>query len=195
RIPSRVRDDARPPLWGQDGAGSRTDLGQARRGIFFEMGLDRATHGIGRQVRGRTTARFNLSNVDVDGFIAFSLSVHNRRKSRAGYSLEHHLTALFKARGVRFERGAETENRNKPDFLFPGQKEYRDAAFDTADLTVLGAKSTCKDRWRQVLSEASRMQHKHLVTLEPGITENQAEEMKAKHLQLVVPAPHPIPRP
>jgi hypothetical protein len=124
---------------------------------------------------------------DVDGFIAFSLSVQNRRKSRAGYSLEHHLTALFKARGIKFERGVETENRNKPDFLFPGQKEYRDAAFDTAKLTMLGAKSTCKDRWRQVLSEASRIQHKHLVTLEPGITENQTDEMKAKHLQLVVP--------
>ncbi|QWG23797.1 type II restriction endonuclease [Bradyrhizobium sediminis] len=124
---------------------------------------------------------------DVDGFIAFSLSVQNRRKSRAGYSLEHHLTALFKARGIKFERGVETENRNKPDFLFPGQNEYRDAAFDTAKLTMLGAKSTCKDRWRQVLSEATRIQHKHLVTLEPGITENQTDEMKAKHLQLVVP--------
>jgi DNA mismatch endonuclease, patch repair protein len=31
------------------------------------------------------------------------------------------------------------------------------------------------------------IQHKHLVTLEPGITENQTDEMKAKHLQLVVP--------
>ena len=124
---------------------------------------------------------------DVDGFIAFSLSVQNRRKSRAGYSLEHHLSALFRAREIKFERGVETENRNKPDFLFPGQKEYRDAAFDTAKLTMLGAKSTCKDRWRQVLSEASRIQHKHLLTLEPGITENQTDEMKAKHLQLVVP--------
>jgi hypothetical protein len=125
---------------------------------------------------------------DVDGFIAFSLSVQNRRKSRAGYSLEHHLTALFTARGIRFQRGVETENRNKPDFLFPGQDEYRNATFDTAKLTMLGAKSTCKDRWRQVLSEALRIQHKHLVTLEPGITENQTDEMKAKYLQLVVPA-------
>ena len=38
-----------------------------------------------------------------------------------------------------------------------------------------------------MLSEASRIQHKHLVTLEPGITENQTDEMKAKYLQLVVP--------
>jgi hypothetical protein len=125
---------------------------------------------------------------DVDGFIAFSLSVQNRRKSRAGYSLENHLEALLTARKIKFQRGVETENKNKPDFLFPGQTEYMDQSFDVAKLTMLGSKSTCKDRWRQVLSEASRIPHKHLLTLEPGISENQTDEMKTKQLQLVVPA-------
>jgi hypothetical protein len=126
-------------------------------------------------------------SADVDGFIAFSLSVQNRRKSRAGYSLEHHREALFKARDIKFQRGVETENKNKPDFLFPGQKEYQDASFSAEKLTMLGSKSSCKDRWRQVLSEAARINHKHLLTLEPSITENQTAEMKAKNLQLIVP--------
>ena len=52
---------------------------------------------------------------------------------------------------------------------------------------MLGAKSTLKDRWRQVLSEAERMENKHLLTLEPGISENQTSEMEAKQLQLVLP--------
>ena len=43
------------------------------------------------------------------------------------------------------------------------------------------------DRWRQVLSEAERIATKHLLTLEPGISENQTDEMQAKSLQLVVP--------
>jgi hypothetical protein len=124
---------------------------------------------------------------DVDGFIAFSLSVQNRRKSRAGSSLENHLEALFQARGIQYVRGAETENKNKPDFLFPGQSQYRDLRFSSARLTMLGAKSTCKDRWRQVLSEAERITHKHLLTLEPGISKNQTDEMKARQLQLVLP--------
>lgn len=124
---------------------------------------------------------------DVDGFLAFSLSVQNRRKARAGQALEHHLEAVFLAQGIRHVRGAETENRNKPDFLFPGQAEYRNAAFPEARLTMLGAKSTLKDRWRQVLSEAERIKEKHLLTLEPGISENQTDEMQAKHLQLVLP--------
>ncbi len=124
---------------------------------------------------------------DVDGFLSFSLSVQNRRKSRAGQALEHHLEAVFTAHDLRFVRGAETENRNKPDFLFPGQDEYRDPTFPAAKLTMLGAKSTLKDRWRQVLSEAERIEEKHLLTLEPGISENQTTEMHTKKLQLVVP--------
>ncbi|MGX7742334.1 type II restriction endonuclease [Rhodopseudomonas parapalustris] len=128
------------------------------------------------------------SGADVDGFLSFSLSVQQRRKSRVGHALENHLEALFSAHDLRYARGAETENHNKPDFLFPGQDEYRDPAFPAARLTMLGAKSTCKDRWRQVLSEAQRITEKHLLTLEPGISENQTSEMRAKSLQLVLPA-------
>ncbi len=129
----------------------------------------------------------DVNGADVDGFLSFSLSVQNRRKARAGQALENHLEAVFLAQGIRYARGAETENRNKPDFLFPGQAEYRDPAFSSARLTMLGAKSTLKDRWRQVLSEAVRIEEKHLLTLEPGISENQTNEMQAKKLQLVVP--------
>lgn len=125
--------------------------------------------------------------IDVDGFLSFSLSVQNRRKARAGQALENHLEAVFLAQGIRYARGAQTENRNKPDFLFPGAADYADAAFPEARLTMLGAKSTLKDRWRQVLSEARRIDQKHLLTLEPGISENQTDEMRAKSLQLVIP--------
>jgi hypothetical protein len=142
-----------------------------------------------RVVADRLRAGFlTEKDPDVDGFIAFSLSVQNRRKSRAGRSLEHHVAALFSARNLKFERGVETELRNKPDFLFPGQGQYRDPAFAAGNLTMLGVKSSCKDRWRQVLSEAQRIPSKHLLTLEPGISENQTDEMQAKQLQLVLPA-------
>ncbi len=126
---------------------------------------------------------------DVDGFLAFSLSVQNRRKSRAGMALENHLEAVFSSHKVRYARGAETENKNKPDFLFPGKEEYQDASYPAGRLTMLGSKSSLKDRWRQVLSEAERIPNKHLLTLEPSISRNQTDEMMAKHLQLVVPKP------
>ena len=52
---------------------------------------------------------------------------------------------------------------------------------------MLGAKRTCKDRWRQVLSEANRITNKHLLTLEPSISSAQTSEMMESNLQLVVP--------
>ncbi len=52
---------------------------------------------------------------------------------------------------------------------------------------MLGVKSTCKDRWRQVLSEADRISEKHLLTFEAAISVNQTHEMEYNHLQLVVP--------
>jgi len=124
---------------------------------------------------------------DVESFFQFSLSVQNRRKSRVGYALENHLAWIFDSLKLRYQRGVETENRKKPDFLFPGKAEYRLAAFPVESLSMLGVKSTCKDRWRQVLSEANRIKKKHLLTLEPGISENQTNEMRASQLQLVLP--------
>jgi hypothetical protein len=52
---------------------------------------------------------------------------------------------------------------------------------------MLGAKTTCKDRWRQVLAEAKRIDHKHLLTLEAAISAHQTDEMQAHNLQLVIP--------
>ena len=141
-----------------------------------------------RIVEDRISGGFRADDgADVDGFLSFSLSVQNRRKSRAGQALENHMEAMFDALSIRFARGARTENNNKPDFLFPSTKDYHDPDFPSERLTMMGAKSTLKDRWRQVLSEAERIEHKHLLTLEPGISENQTDEMQAKHLQLVIP--------
>lgn len=124
---------------------------------------------------------------DVESFFQFSLSVQNRRKARVGYALENHLAWIFDSLGLRYERGVETENRKKPDFLFPSKIAYSAPEFPNDSLSMLGVKSTCKDRWRQVLDEAQRIQKKHLLTLEPGISENQTNQMKASDLQLVLP--------
>lgn len=82
---------------------------------------------------------------------------------------------------------AQIERGNTADFLFPGQAEYHDQAFPAARLTMLASKSTCKERWRQVLPEADRIPIKHLATLEPSITVAQTDQMRAANLQLVVP--------
>lgn len=54
---------------------------------------------------------------------------------------------------------------------------------------MLGVKSTCKDRWRQILTEANRIPLKHLITLEPSISENQTDEMLRENVRLIIPMP------
>ena len=124
---------------------------------------------------------------DVDEFVGFSLSVQNRRKARAGYALENHLCELLDCHRLPYAYNVVTEHRSRPDFIFPGLKQYKDPNFPVDQLTMLGAKTTCKDRWRQVLSEAGRIPQKHLCTLEPGISSGQTDEMQSSNLQLVVP--------
>lgn len=128
---------------------------------------------------------------EVDEFISFSLSVQNRRKSRVGHAFENHLGEIFKRHKLEFETGGGsrvTENKSKPDFLFPSFHAYHDLTFPTEKLFLLGAKTTCKDRWRQVLSEGDRVERKFLATMEPSISEAQTNEMQSKNLQLVVPS-------
>ena len=132
---------------------------------------------------------FGEAGNDVDEFISFSLSVQNRRKSRAGLSFENHLAYLFDTQELLYSWGAKTERNNKPDFLFPGITYYQDTEFTTELLTMLGVKTSAKERWRQVLPEANRIERKHLVTLEPAISVNQTDEMIVQHLQLVLPQP------
>ncbi len=127
------------------------------------------------------------NEVDVDGFLSFSLSVQNRRKSRMGHSFENHLSAVFDAWSIPYKRGGVTERNNKPDFLFPSIEAYRDSSFPDDQLFMLAAKSVCKERWRQILPEADRIHAKHLATLEPAISVAQTDQMNAHSVKLVVP--------
>ena len=124
---------------------------------------------------------------NIDTFVAMANEVLNRRKSRAGKSLEHHLADIFTHNELIFEEQVITEEKKKPDFVFPNGQCYHNLTFPGEFLTVLGAKTTCKDRWRQVLNEADRVDDKFLFTLQQGISSNQLKEMKDYRLHLVVP--------
>lgn len=97
------------------------------------------------------------------------------------------MEAVFAAHGIRNDKTAVTENKNKPDFIFLGISEYRSVTFLEARLTMLAAKTSAKDHWRQILGEADRITLKYLITLEPGISENQTDEMKARQVSRPIP--------
>lgn len=149
--------------------------------VEFSIFRELESQAYGSQVR----AGFS----DIESFVSLANTVLNRRKSRAGKSLEHHLSSIFKANGLRFEEQVVTEGRKRPDFVFPSGEAYHDLAFPTDRIIVLAAKTTCKDRWRQILNEADRSKGgpHFLMTLQQGNTDRQLEEMRAENVQLVVP--------
>lgn len=125
----------------------------------------------------------------VDDFVVMANQVLNRRKSRAGKSLEHHLAAIFDENKIQYTAQAVTEGNKRPDFLFPSEEAYHDMTFAIDKLCTLAAKTTCKDRWRQILNEADRLrdENKYLCTMQQGISAAQMDEMQAEKVILVVP--------
>lgn len=130
---------------------------------------------------------------NVDDFIKKALSILNSRKTRTGRSLELHARKIFQEEGLiedeDFSYSPTSEYGKRPDFLFPTEKAYHDEKFPKDKLNMLAVKTTCKDRWRQVLNEADRIPEKYLLTLQEGISEKQFDEMKRAGVHLVVPRP------
>ncbi len=129
----------------------------------------------------------------IESFVSRAQSILQRRKSRSGRSLELHARVIFREEGLvegtDFEFQPKIEGGKAPDYLFPGAAAYDDAGFPVERLRLLAVKTSCKDRWRQVLNEANRIQDKHLLTLQEGVSENQFREMREANLRLVVPRP------
>jgi hypothetical protein len=127
--------------------------------------------------------------LSVDLFVDLANAVTNRRKSRSGKSLELHARKIFGEEQLPFSHGKQTEGRRTPDFVFPSIEKYHDEAWNADRLRMLAAKTTCKDRWRQILNEADRIEWKHLLTLQEGVSVSQFREMQQSKVILVVPEP------
>lgn len=128
----------------------------------------------------------------VETFVALAHTILQSRKSRSGNSLEFHVREIFTEDGLRpgvdFSFRPVVEGGKRPDFIFPSKAAYDDARFPDTRLRMLAAKTTCKDRWRQILNEADRIRTKHLLTLQEGVSDGQFREMQEAGVQLIVPA-------
>jgi type II restriction enzyme len=122
---------------------------------------------------------------DVDDFLQTASSITNRRKSRAGRSLENHVEHLLREAHVPHEMRPGIDGR--PDIVIPSREAYRDPSYPVEKLFIVGVKTTCKDRWRQVLNEGKRVPQKHILTMQPGISGNQLNEMHDADVTLIVP--------
>lgn len=123
----------------------------------------------------------------VEHFIKYANAVTNRRKQRSGQSLELQAKRIFDEESLPHARNEISEGTKRPDFLFPSIDAYRTTTFPAEKLRMLAAKTTCKDRWRQILPEADRVPRKHLLTLQLGISVKQFTQMQEAGVSLVVP--------
>jgi hypothetical protein len=138
------------------------------------------------------TPRVRRGFSSIDEFIVIAQRILQSRKSRSGNSLELHTREILLEEGFKseaeFSYRPTIEGNKRPDFIFPSAAAYEDRGFPENRLRMLAAKTTCKDRWRQVINEADRIGTKHLLTLQEGVSENQFREMTDAGIALVVPA-------
>lgn len=125
----------------------------------------------------------------IASFTTLAQSILQSRKTRAGNSLELHARQIFEENGLRRDLNFSHKPKidGNPDFIFPSKAAYSDSRFPVTGLRMLAAKTTCKDRWRQVTKEAKRLTERHLLTLQAGVTESQFAEMADAGVRLVVP--------
>lgn len=122
----------------------------------------------------------------IDDFLKTAQSILQARKSRAGRSLENHVEYLLVQSGIPHQMRPTVDN-TVPDVIIPNKAAYDDLAYPREKLFILGIKTTCKDRWRQVLKEAPKIERKHILTLQSGITLTQLTEMESSNVTLIVP--------
>jgi hypothetical protein len=122
---------------------------------------------------------------DIDDFLKTAATLMNRRKSRAGRSMENHIQYLLADAKIPFDSSPQIYG--EPDIIIPNKAAYDDPKYPTDKLFMVGVKTTCKDRWRQVTQEAPRIPWKHLITIQEGISANQLVQMHQAKVTLVVP--------
>ena len=128
----------------------------------------------------------------MEAFLKHAQSILQRRRARAGNSLELHVRRILGeedlVEGQDFDYKKTSELNKEPDFLFPSAKAYYDPSTRESSLRMLACKTTLRERWRQILEEADRIETKHLLTLQEGVSENQFREIQVAKVQLVVPS-------
>lgn len=172
---------------------TRTALFDCMQG-FSTMNMDdQLVHLIGQEYRLFLMVERKLFQSEVqrlfssiDDFLHTAQRILQARKSRAGRSLENHVEDILKNAEIRFEMRKIVDG-TRPDIIIPSKAAYDDPKYPISKLFMIGVKTTCKDRWRQVIREAPRVKHKHILTLQKGISIQQTREIRKSNVTLVVP--------
>lgn len=114
------------------------------------------------------------------------LSASQQRKSRAGYSFEHQIEAMLIAGNIPFAKQVVMDAKKRPDFVLPSLKHLRADLAGPARGLILSAKTTLRERWKQVEREMGGSDL-FLATVDETIAANAIEDMASMNITLVVP--------
>lgn len=125
----------------------------------------------------------------IDGYQvidALLLSASQQRKSRAGYSYEHHIEAMLTGGKIPFEKQVIIEAKKRPDFILPSLAFIDSGKDMAASGLILSAKTTLRERWKQVEREKGS-RRLFLTTVDENIAGNAIEDMASFGAHLVIP--------
>ena len=114
------------------------------------------------------------------------LSAGQQRKSRAGYSYEHHIEVMLRDGGIPFEKQVVLESKKRPDFILPSLSFVDSDRFDAKTGLILSAKTTLRERWKQVEREMGG-RPLFLTTVDENIAGSVIEDMASIGVRLVIP--------
>ena len=114
------------------------------------------------------------------------LSASQQRKARAGYSYEHHIEAMLAGGEIPFEKQAIITAGKRSDFVLPSRAVLARPADPEQPGLILSAKTTLRERWKQVGLEQGAAEL-YLTTVDEHVSAHIIEEMASLRIHLVVP--------
>ena len=116
---------------------------------------------------------------------AIFLSASQVRKSRAGRSFEHHIARMLTDGNI-IHAAQAVRGSLRPDFVLPSLESVMAATSTTDEALVLSAKTTLRERWKQVSLEQDRCAF-FLATVDDRVSSDAIESMAQQDIVLVVP--------
>lgn len=129
-----------------------------------------------------------VADAVVRGFPALDaifLSASQQRKTRAGRSFEFHIASVLTDGRIQFAEQAVTGGR-RPDFVLPDRRTLQSIARTNSEAAVIAAKTTLRDRWKGLSSEALRCSV-YLATVDDRVMSPVINELAQEGITLVVP--------
>ncbi|MBP0114364.1 type II restriction endonuclease [Bradyrhizobium vignae] len=160
--------------------------------LFREYQLRERAVGLVRIVLGDEPGKPAISKVihalvdrlpEIDRYM---LSAGQQRKARAGVSFEHHIEKMLIDGKVPFAKQAVMQARKRPDFVLPSLRHLKKAPAGKEKGLILSAKTTLRERWKQVEREMHGSEL-FLGTVDENIAANAIEEMNSMGIRLLVP--------